>query len=376
MNLSTFQINTRLVFGEGSLQRTGELTKSCGIHHPMIVTDAGMAATGIVGSLQQSLQTAGIESCLFADVESDPGKVTVLAAASSYHENHCDSLIALGGGSPMDCAKAAGVIVSNPGQLDDYFGIGKVVIPLPVLLAIPTTVGTGSEVTAFAVISDIERHKKMVIGSPFIAPHTAVLDPNVVATLPAWLVAATGMDAMAHAIESVLSVFATPFSDALALEAISRVHQNIVPAVCSNDSNARGQLLYASTLAGYAFSNARTGLVHGMAHPVGSYYHVHHGLAISILLPYVMAFNQPSCADKLARIAGAMGYPGKPEAAIQEVRRLNAEIGIPSRLSAVGVTTEHFETMARDAFESGNAQVVNPRKPSYPEVLDLYQQTL
>jgi alcohol dehydrogenase len=373
---TTFQLHTRLVFGEGSLQRTGELAKSCGLTHALIVTDAGMVATGIIGAVQQSLHAAGLESSLFADVESDPGKDTVGRAVEVYMREDCDSIIAVGGGSPIDCAKAAGVVVSNPGQLEDYFGIGKVTWPLPVLFAIPTTVGTGSEVTSFAVISDTERHKKMVIGSPLVTPHTAILDPQVVATLPAHLVAATGMDAMAHAIESVLSVFATPFSDALALQAISMVHEYIIAAVCLNDPFARGQLLFASSLAGYAFSNARTGLVHGMAHPVGSYHHVHHGLAIAVLLPYILKFNQPCCSEKLELIAKAMDCPPQPEAAIEAVFELNARVGIPTHLSAVGVTTDFLEVMARDAFESGNAQIVNPRKPSYDEIMQLYLQAL
>jgi alcohol dehydrogenase len=372
----TFQASTRLIFGEGSLQRTGEQVLSSGVHHPLVITDPGMVATGWVDALTQSIHSAGLVSSLFTDVESDPGKETVLRAVENYRENGCDSIIAFGGGSPMDCAKATGVLASQSGRLEDYFGIGKVSSPLPVLFAIPSTVGTGSEVTSFAVISDVERHKKMVVGSPFIAPHTAILDPQVVAALPEHLVAATGMDAMAHAIESVLSVFATSFSDAFALEAIHRVHLNIVSAVCDKDPFARGQLLYASTLAGYAFSNARTGLVHGMAHPVGSYHHIHHGLAIAILLPDVMAFNLPDCPDKLVRISEAMGGPARPEAAIEVVRKLNAATGIPARLSLVGVTPEFLETMAQDAFESGNAQIVNPRKPTYSEVLELYQQAL
>ena len=372
----TFQLNTRLILGEGTLQRTSEQALAYGVHHPLIITDQGMVATGMVDVLAQSLQSAGLDVDLFSSVESDPGKATVIRAAEAYKHANCDGIIALGGGSPIDCAKATAVLVSNPGPLDDYFGIGKVNQPLPVVFAIPTTVGTGSEVTTFAVISDNEKHKKMVIGSPLIAPHTAILDPEVVASLPDRIVAATGMDAMAHAIESILSVFATPFSDALALEAVSLVQKNIIPAVCSKDPIARAQLLYASTLAGYAFSNARTGLVHGMAHPIGSYHHVHHGLAIAILLPTVMAFNQPCCSDKLARIATAMNGPARAEAAVEGVRILNSEVGIPARLSDVGVTTEYLEVMARDAFESGNAQVVNPRKPTYAEVLELYQQVL
>jgi alcohol dehydrogenase len=371
-----FQVSTRLMFGEGVLQRTGELVREAGVCHPMVITDPGMVATGMVDDLIQSIHAAGIESSLFDGVESDPGKDTVIQAAAVYYNHRCDGIIAFGGGSPIDCAKATGVIVTHPGMLDDYFGIGKVVNPLPVLFAIPSTVGTGSEVTSFSVISDIERHKKMVIGSPFIAPHTAILDPQVVASLPERFVAATGMDAMAHAVESVLSVFATPFSDAFALEAIYLVNKYLVAGVCEKNPSARAQLLYASTLAGYAFSNARTGLVHGMAHPIGSYHHVHHGLAIAIMLPDVMEFNLPCCSEKLARIAVSMGGPARPEAAIEGVRRLNEETGIPSRLSQVGVTLEHLEAMAQDAFESGNAQVVNPRKPTFNEVIDLYTKVI
>jgi alcohol dehydrogenase class IV len=282
--------------------------------------------------------------------------------------------VTVGGGSPMDVAKAVGILASNPGELLTYVGLGKVVYPLPPLVAIPTTVGTGSEVTNFSVITDRDQRKKVVFGSPLLAPRFALLDPELVLSLPTDLVAATGMDALTHAIESVISDFATPFSDALALEAIQMIAAELPVAVKSAELEARGNVLYASTLAGLAFSYARTGLVHGMSHPLSSYCDVPHGLANAILLPYVLAFNAPACEAELSRVATAMGQPARAQAAIDAVRRLSAEVAIPPHLSDVGVTEEFIPNMAQDAFESGNAQVVNPRKPTLAQVVELYRQ--
>jgi alcohol dehydrogenase class IV len=209
-----------------------------------------------------------------------------------------------------------------------------------------------------------------------LVPDYAFLDPELVLTLPANLVASTGIDALTHAIESVISTFATPFSDGMALEAIRLIAANLPAAVRSNEIEPRANLLYASTMAGIAFSYARTGLVHGMAHPLSSYYDVPHGLANALLLPHVMAFNLPACEDSLARVSVAMGDVDQAQTAVDAVNRLNAEVGIPARLSDVGVTDTFIPHMAQDAFESGNAQVVNPRKPSLSEVIDLYQQAL
>lgn len=216
----------------------------------------------------------------------------------------------------------------------------------------------------------------MVLGSPLLAPRFAILDPEMVLSLPASLVASTGMDALAHAIESVISLFATAFTDALALEAIRLIAASLPAGVRSAQIEPRADLLYASTMAGMAFSYARTGLVHGMAHPLSSYYDVPHGLANAILLPYVLAFNIPACEAGLARVAAAMGEKAKAQAAIDAVHRLITEVDIPSHLSQIGVTDTFIPQMAQDAFESGNAQVVNPRKPSLSEVVELYQQAL
>jgi alcohol dehydrogenase len=231
-------------------------------------------------------------------------------------------------------------------------------------------------VTNFSVITDRAQRKKVVIGSPLIAPTYAFLDPELVLTLPPNLVASTGMDALTHAIESVISVFASPFTDGVALEAIRLIVANLPPAVGSTGLGPRANLLYASTMAGIAFSYARTGLVHGMAHPLSSYYNVPHGLANAILLPYVLTYNASACQEGLARIAVAMGETAAPEAAVEAVRRLGAAVGIPAHLREAGVTHEFVPQMTQDAFESGNAQVVNPRTPSLSEVNELFLQAL
>jgi alcohol dehydrogenase class IV len=204
----------------------------------------------------------------------------------------------------------------------------------------------------------------------------ALLDPNLVARLPNELVAATGLDALAHAIESAISVFATLFTDAVGLEAVYQVSHHLLDAMKPESNKSRANLLYASTMAGQAFSYARTGLAHGMAHPVGSYYHIHHGLVVAILLPYVLEFNKAYCEEKLSRVAAAMGERADPQAAIDKVIQLKKACSIPDKLGEVGVTVEHLDKMTQDAHQSGNAQLVNPRKPTLEEVRAIYLQAI
>ena len=342
----------------------------------LIVTDPGVAAAGVTERVASALAAGGVDSVIFDAVEPNPSLETVQKGVDRYREAGCTGIVAVGGGSPMDAAKGVGIMATNPGELMTYVGVGKVVNPLPPLIAIPTTIGTGSEVTQYAVVTNKSLRKKVVLGSPLITPDFALLDPELVVSMPAGLAAATGMDALTHAVESVVSVFATPFSDALGLEAIRLVKENLPAAVASTALEPRGNMLYASAMAGMAFNIARTGLVHGMSHPLSAYCGVPHGLANAILLPYVMAYNTPACEASLARVAEALGEKPQPQAAIEAMRRLGSEVGIPARLSEVEVTDAFIPNMAQDAFESGNAQVVNPRKPSLAEVTELYHQAL
>jgi alcohol dehydrogenase len=373
---ATFQASTLVHFGPGAVSKIAEVVPTLKTNKLLFITDAGLVRCGVAARVLDVLAEVGVEGVVFDEVEPNPSIETVERAHIRYREAACAGIVVVGGGSPIDVAKGVGVLATNPGPLSSYVGKGKVSTSLPPLLAVPTTVGTGSEVTIYAVITDRAQRKKVVIGSPLLVPGYAFLDPELVLTLPANLVAATGMDALTHAIESVISTFATPFSDAMALEAIRFIVTHLPSAVRAPGIDSLGTMLYASTMAGMAFSCARTGLVHGMAHPLSCYHDVPHGLANALLLPYVLAFNLSSCEDRLARVAVAMGEADVAQAAVDAVRRLNAQVGIPAGLGELGVTETFIQQMARDAYESGNAQVVNPRKPSYPEVIELYQQAL
>ncbi len=374
--INTFQVAPQIKFGFGAIQTLGSLTQEFSVKHALIVTDPGLVKAGVHERLIAVLQEFHVNVSLFSDVEANPSIHTTISAFQKYSQESCDGVIALGGGSPMDVAKGVAILATNPGTVQDYIGIGKIQKNPAPLIAIPTTVGTGSEVTTFVVLTDTSQRRKVVIGSPRVAPTAAILDPDLVASLPQTLVAYTGMDALTHAVESVVSNFATPFTDALALQAIRMVNTHLPAAVNDKSQNARAELLYASTMAGMAFSFARTGLVHGMAHPLSSYYNLQHGLANAILLCHVMDFNAPSCSEKLSRVATAMDQPAVSEAAIHAIQRLGKSVGIPEKLSEAGVTSEFIPLMAQDAFNSGNAQVVNPRKPTLEEVLSLYNTAL
>jgi alcohol dehydrogenase len=374
--LATFQAPALLHLGPGAVSKIADTVPTLKANKLLIITDPGLVGCGVPARVLDLLAGIGVEGVVFDGVEPNPSMETVERAHSRYQEAACAGIVVVGGGSPIDVAKGVGVLVSNPGPLSSYVGSGKVNTALPPLLAVPTTVGTGSEVTMYAVITDRAQCKKVVIGSPLLVPGYAFLDPELVLTLPGNLIAATGVDALTHAIESVISTFATPFSDALALEAIRLIVTNLPAAVRSPGIDTLANLLYASAMAGMAFSYARTGLVHGMAHPLSCYCDVPHGLANAPLLPHVLAFNLPTCEDRLARVAVAMGEVDNAQAAVDAVRRLNAQVGIPGRLSELGVTETFIQPMAQDAFESGNAQIVNPRQPSLPEVIELYQQAL
>jgi alcohol dehydrogenase class IV len=372
-----FQASTRVVYGPGSVAAIGDLAQELGVGRVLVVTDVGVSRAGICARVMAALTGAGVDVTVFDAVEPNPSMETVAKAWTLYRESGRDGVVAVGGGSPIDAAKAVATLATNPGQLSAYIGVGKISQALAPLLAVPTTVGTGSEVTTWAVITDLAQRKKVVLGSPLLAPRVAVLDPELVLSLPAGLTASTGIDALTHAIESVISVFAGPFTDGLALEAIRLISSNLPAAVSTPGLEPRSNLLYASAMAGMAFSYGRTGLVHGMAHPLSAYCNVPHGLANAILLPYVLAFNLPACVGQLARVGAAMGIAGSEDAsaqgAVEAVRRLNAQVGIPPRLSDVGATENFIPQMARDAYESGNAQVVNPRKPTYEQVVELYR---
>jgi alcohol dehydrogenase class IV len=375
---------TKQVFGPNSLiLLPKELRKLTGRPCPLIVTDSGIVKAGLLGRLTTVLEKARIPYRIFDSVEPNPSDQTVHRGYDYYREAGCNALIALGGGSPMDTAKAIGILTKNPGRIFDYIGAEKVTRPLPPFICVPTTYGTGSEVTPFVVITDPTRRYKCTIASRLVIPPVAILDPELLLALPLSVGGPTGMDALTHAIESYVNLTATPLTESLAIGAIELIAQNLRQAV-ANDHNleATGRMLLASTIAGMAFAQTRVGLVHAMAHPLGGFFNVHHGTANAILIPHVMEYNLIGCPEKFARIADAMGESvvglSTTEAArrsIEAVRRLSSDIRIPPSLRDVGVDPGAIPDMARDTMTSGNIPV-NPRKIILEDVVRLYEQAM
>lgn len=374
---------TRILFGVGTVQQVGTEAMNLGISHALVVTDSGLAQTEIPGIVTQGLDAAGVKWSLFGDVEPNPSVATIHKGLALYTKHGCDGLIAVGGGSPMDAAKAIGLLATNGGDIRDYFGAAKITKPLPPLVAIPTTCGTGSEVTQFAVVTDTEKHFKAGIGSPHNIPKVAIVDPSVLAKLPSKMVASTGMDALCHAIESYTSQAGQPLSDAFSLHAIQMIARHLRPAVANGNAADLSGMAMASLLAGLGFNNTRTTLVHAMSHAVTAHAQVPHGIANAILVRYVMEFNLIGNPDKHADIAAALGEDTDglspieaARLAVDAVRALADDVGIPRSLREVGVADVMVESLADGAMKAAVGVSLNPRRPSRQDVVALYRKAL
>jgi len=379
----TFQIPTQILFGAGALDR---LPDSLPVSSPakiLLVTDRGLRRAGILDQVAAVLEKGGLPFAVFDETEENPSVETVEAATALLRDEACDLVMGLGGGSPMDVAKSVAIMAGNPGSIRDYEGTQKIPHPPLPVVAIPTTAGTGAEVTPFIVITDIVRRFKMTIVCRSAIPALAVVDPALMATMPAPLAAATGMDALTHGIESYVSLLAQPFTEALALHGIRLIGQNLRRGVADRaDREAVGNLAIASTMVAAAFSHTRLGNAHALAHPLGGFYNIPHGVANAVLLPHIMAYNAPACPEKMANIAGAMGIdvcglpaPDGAAAAVEAVRRLMHDIGIPHGLGALGLKEEDIPRLAADAIKSGNI-AVNPRPTRLEDLAGLYHAAL
>ena len=376
-----FRSSTRLIHGAGCIARLPKLLRH---QDPvLVVTDKGLVTAGIVEQVTRALDAGAIAHVTYDGVLANPPASCVRAGLRLYAGEKCASILAVGGGSAMDAAKMIGVVAANGGRIEKYVGPNKVDKDLPPLICVPTTYGTGSEVTPFAVLTDVKAKSKDPIISWKVAPLAGLLDPELVVTLPAAVGGPTGMDALTHALESYVSLVATPVTDALAIEAIRLIGENIRLA-CANDHEleASEMMLIASAMAGMAFSQTRLGNVHAMSHPVGAHFNVHHGTANAILLPHVMEFNLLARLDKFADIGIALGADDgetsdreSAETAIHLVRELNFDLNIPETLGDVGVRANSIPAMSRSAIASGNVPV-NPRKTSLEEIVDLFKQAL
>jgi len=378
----TYFSTTRLVAGRGSLAEIPNLLAQRQEKKALIVTDSGLIKAGLVARITGILDAAGLAYAVYDGVEANPPIRVVHACAEQYRAEGCDYLIAVGGGSSMDVAKSAGVVVTNGGKVEDYFGIGKIVNRVPYLLCVPTTYGTASEVTPFAVVTDDAHFKAALIG-PHIIPDVGILDADMAVALPMPIAAATGMDALTHAVESYTSLGSNVISEGIALHAIRLISENLRQAASSSHNHeATERMLVGSVMAGIAFSQSRLGNVHAMSHPVSGHYGVPHGVANAILLTRVMAFNRIACPEDFADIAVAMGedvdglsHMEAATCAIVAVETLGSEVGIPSTLTDVGVPAEGIPKLAEDSMKSGNIQI-NPRTTTLEDVIDIFEQAM
>lgn len=373
-----FVLPTRIVYGAGCIQQLPDEIKQMGHKKPLIVTDKGLIAAGVVKRITNILEEAKIEYEIFDGIQPNPRDTTVMEAARFAEEKNIDMMIAIGGGSSMDTAKAVGVILKEGGQIGDYEGLGKVTKPITDLVAIPTTVGTGSEVTFWSVITDTKRHFKMSVGSPLIAARLALVDPDLVETLPPSIIAATGMDALTHAIEGYTCKISEPITDACGIYAIEMIGQNIRNAVYNSDPDARGKMLLGSLIAGICFGNSDIAGVHCMGEAMGGLYDLPHGISMAIMLPYVMEYNYVACIDKFIKIAKALGenIDGLADRdaaykAVEAVKKLNKDLAIPT-LKEVNVKEEDIPELAKRS--SVNVSVdSNPRKAGEDDFRKIFE---
>ncbi|WP_312341529.1 iron-containing alcohol dehydrogenase [Stutzerimonas nitrititolerans] len=369
--------------GAGASQQLAAVLGGLGCSRPLIVTDRMMVELGYATRLAEQLEQAGIASRCFADTEPEPTAASIRAGVQMVREGDFDSIVALGGGSPIDSAKAIGILGKFGGEMRDYrFPRDVSDAGLP-LIAIPTTAGTGSEVTRFTIITDETSDEKMLCAGLGFMPVAALIDYELTLSLPPRVTADTGIDALTHAIEAYVSRKASLYSDAQALEAMRLLAPNLRSAFHEpRNLAAREAMMLGATLAGIAFSNASVALVHGMSRPIGAFFHVPHGLSNAMLLPAVTAFSIPAAPERYADCARAMGVASEGDSVeaandklLSELRALNKELQVPSP-AQFGIARERFfelrETMARQALASGSPGN-NPRVPSEAEIIDLYE---
>jgi len=379
--LGAFQIKTKTLFGRGGIAALGELAKEMGARRFLLVGDPALANNGTLDTAVKSLKGADLEGVTFQGVEPEPYLDNADDAASLGRRAEADLVVGMGGGSAMDTAKAASILITNEGTAEDYIGLNRVNTPGTKTIMIPTTAGTGAEVTFTAVFTNRQTKAKGGINTPHLFPDAALLDPALTMSVPPDVTAATGMDALTHAVESVTSKSSTVFTEALALEAVRLIGANLRRAVFyGDDIEAREQMLLGSLLGGLALANAGVGAAHALAYPLGGFYRIPHGLANAILIPHVMEFNVPAAEGHLSLIARCLGEPveGLPPrraaaSAVDAVRTLCADIGIPAVLSDLGVPKSDIPMLVESAMKVTRPVENNPRTLSPESAQGIYE---
>lgn len=378
-----FYIPCVSLFGPGCSKEIGAQAKNLGAKKALIVTDEGLYKAGIADIIVNYLNEAGVESYVFAGAEPNPTDKNVHDGVEKYNENGCDFIISLGGGSSHDCAKGIGLVTAGGGHIRDYEGVNKSKVPMTPLVAVNTTAGTASEMTRFCIITNTDTHVKMAIVDWRCTPLIAIDDPRLMVAKPAGLTAATGMDALTHAVEAYVSTAANPITDACAEKAIRMIQQWLRQAVANGDNiEAREAMSYAQYLAGMAFNNASLGYVHAMAHQLGGFYNLPHGVCNAVLLPHVCEFNLIACPERFATIAELLGVNTEGltvmeagYAGIEAIRELSHDVGIPSGLTELGVKEEDLAIMATNA-QNDACMLTNPRKASHAQVVEIFKSAM
>lgn len=378
MNATKFAI-PEIIFGRGSMVHVAQCARRLGAKRVLLVSDEGLEKSGWVERVKDILEADRLEWVYYGDVNSNPRDHQVSTGANLYLETGADVIVAIGGGSPIDAAKGIAILAGNGGAISDYEGANRIERPLPPMIFLPTTAGSGSDVSQFCIITDTARHLKMSIISRSLVPNISIIDPLILLTKSQELIIASAIDAFAHAVESYVSRIASPFTEIQALRAIELIMRNLKPAVEDRDIDALEQLSIASTAAGMSFSNAGLGAGHALAHSLGGMFDILHGLVHPILLPAVMRFNTPACADKMGTIGrlvvGREDMPSRlaAEAGIEVLREYFADLGVPVHLRDILPDRSPLETLASAAV--GDAcNLTNPRAADVESLLGICEE--
>jgi len=367
-----FEVPSKIVIGNGVVEEIGKEAIKIGSEKVLIVTDRAIVEAGIYAKVQDSLERVGLESTLFQGVEPDPRTEIINDCLRSMGDRF-DLVVGLGGGSSLDIAKIISVMITNSGKIEDYLGIDKIPKPGIPKFLIPTTAGTGSEVTPYAILTDDKERLKKAVVSSYLFADIAIIDPLLTITLPPKITSYTGMDALTHAIETYTSTKATIFSDMLALEAIKLISENLpVTMNHGDDISARYKMSMASLLAGLNLHSTGTGAVHALAYPLGGMFNIPHGIANSLLLPYVMEFNLPSTIVKYSKISETMAGDSSADV-VKVVKKLSRKLAIPQHLRDLEIPRDAITALAKRAMQVTRLLANNPRKVTLQDAIEIYK---
>lgn len=379
----SYELPTKIEFGVGVSERVAERVAGCGGSRILLVVDPGVLDAGVADKIVDTLENASMPYVLFSDIEPEPEARSIVDGVELARSEGCDAVVGVGGGSALDSAKAIAVMLENEGHIRDYAGQDLVPNPGVPIIALPTTAGTGSEVTIWAVISEKDEKVKYGVGSPYMTATIAMCDPELTLTLPPHITASTGIDALAHALESYVNKTTQPISEALSIRAMELVARSLRTAVVAGENlQARSDMLLASLSAALAFNPTRLGLAHALVMPIGANYKIPHSVGVAILLPEVMRYNLIGNLVKFVTIARIFGENTEglslrdaAELSVKAIRQLSEDVGIPEGLASYGVEEERLYDLAEAGIATGNVPV-NPRKPTVDDLVEIMRRCM